>query len=268
MHFVLNSLVQSADKVLSRNNERQLGGKPMAQTGTQLVSSKFEDYTEAELGSLTTAELLTHYNDIAAELDLPIVSRFATKAKGIERTLKIQDTLFRSAGPLTAPDDVIPVPEGFVEPGPDYVVNGATGVVGGSLAKGHGRTATQSTITHRTELTDGAHVIEISFSIPADGDDIPTAARQALDEILLDQGLIQPKGGRGRAAIKGLNAHLRGLFNEVGIMYTIDELKAATDQYAWADVVRMIAREKSDNKKGIVGPVKLVKAENTYTREA
>ncbi|MDH3604323.1 MAG: hypothetical protein OEU26_32355 [Candidatus Tectomicrobia bacterium] len=92
------------------------------------------------------------------------------------------------------------------------------------------------------------------------------AAHAQLDAWLAKRGYLEPRGGRGRQQIKGLTVRLRQLFHDVGVTITEAELKAEFAGYEWRDVLRLSSREKSDQRKGIQGPVRIERVGDAFKR--
>lgn len=92
------------------------------------------------------------------------------------------------------------------------------------------------------------------------------AARTSLDTWLAERGYLGPRGRRGREQVKGLTARLRALFPDVGVAISEAELKAELAAYEWRDVLRLISREKCDQRRGIAGPVHIERVGDGFRR--
>ena len=213
----------------------------MGQTGT--VVNKFESYNTAELEKMSTKDLVEHANVMLEHLGESTVKRFATRAAGIERIERLQRQC----------SQFVDVEDDDMEEGNEYPHDSDddTRPVG----------VTESYPADDVPVGTPVNVPGFTVAQTADNEDFVKAAREQLDEWLTQTGYLKPKGGRGRSKIQGLSKTIRSAFPTVGHTLSDAEFRAAVAQYEWADVVRMLARERSDYGKGINGPVYISKVE-------
>jgi hypothetical protein len=233
----------------------------MGMTGT--VVNRFETYNAAELEKMSTKDLLAHANAMLEFIGEPTVKRFATRAAGIERIERLQRTCSQYTELDDDTTDEYTTETIARQMGDAAYFDGLNGDDAPAMVR-----VTESYASDDIPTGTPVNVPGFTVAQTDDNEDFVRTARAQLDAWLTEAGYLKPRGGRGRSSIQGLAKTIRSAFPTVGHTLTDAEFRAAVAQYDWADVVRMLARERSDYGKGIQGPVYIARVGETYERAA